>query len=215
MLFAFLYICTAFMDNATRYTIYFGDAHIVISASLPDGCSSQLSVDDSLSVSRAKVIKKVETDKFVTILSSNPAATFRLLASQFVEVRAAGGVVEDAKGRVLMINLRDRWDLPKGHIEKGEASRDAARREVLEETGVEAYIVDDEPLMTTLHAYDTYGRWELKRTDWWRMRAATTQLQAQKEEGIVDVVWCDDEELDERLKSSYPTIKAVIGALER
>jgi hypothetical protein len=76
-----------------------------------------------LSVSRAKVIKKVETDKFVTILSSAPEVTYRLFASQFVEVRAAGGVVEDEEESVLMIRLRDRWDLPKGHIEKGEISR--------------------------------------------------------------------------------------------
>ena len=203
------------MVNATKYTIYFGDARVEISASLPEGCSSQLSVDDRLSVSRAKVIKKVETDKFVTILSSDPEVTYRLFASQFVEVRAAGGVVEDEEGSVLMIRLRDRWDLPKGHIEKGEISRDAAVREVLEETGVEVCVVGDEPLMTTLHAYDTYGRWELKSTDWWRMRAATTQLRAQQEEGITDVVWCERSALGERLKMSYPTIKAVIDALER
>jgi ADP-ribose pyrophosphatase YjhB (NUDIX family) len=33
------------------------------------------------------------------------------------------------------------WVLPKGHIEPGEASEDAARREVLEETGVKGRLI--------------------------------------------------------------------------
>jgi ADP-ribose pyrophosphatase YjhB (NUDIX family) len=35
----------------------------------------------------------------------------------------------------------EEWVLPKGHIEPGEASEDAARREVLEETGVKGRII--------------------------------------------------------------------------
>ena len=201
------------MINATQYTIFFGDAKLVISNTLPAGCHSQLVADDTLSVSRAKIIKKVETDKFVTLLSSTPAATYRLFASWFVEVHASGGVVESEDGGVLFIRLRNRWDLPKGHVEAGELSRDAACREVLEETGVTAQIIGDGPLMTTLHAYDTYGRWELKRTDWWHMRAMNGVLCAQQEEGITDIMWCAPAELDEVLKRSYPTIKAVVGAL--
>lgn len=201
------------MTNATQYTIYFGDAKLVISNALPAGCQSMLVADDGLSISRAKLIKKVETDKFVTLLSSDPAATYRLFASQFVEVHASGGVVEAEDGGVLFIRLRNRWDLPKGHVEVGELSHDAACREVLEETGVEAQIVGDSPLMTTLHAYDTYGRWELKHTDWWRMRAIKGELCAQQEEGITGVMWCMPSQLDEVLKESYPTIKAVVDAL--
>ena len=44
-------------------------------------------------------------------------------------------------GQVLLIErgkgaLRGSWSLPGGHVEPGEPARDAARREVLEETGV-------------------------------------------------------------------------------
>ena len=57
----------------------------------------------------------------------------------------AGGVrvsVTDEQGRVLMVrhNYKDEdksiWMLPGGAIEEGETSRDAAIREVLEETGL-------------------------------------------------------------------------------
>lgn len=203
------------MKQSAPYTIYFGDARVDITSSQPDSGSSLLVVDDTLSVLRAKVIKKVETDKFVTILSPNPRQTFSLLAAQFVEVRAAGGVVINEGGELLMIYLRKRWDLPKGHIEDGESSAEAACREVLEETGVEAVVVDDKPLITTLHAYDTYGRWELKYTDWWRMTAVGGELRPQTEEGICGIGWYSGIGLAERLNSTYPTIKEVIGALKQ
>ena len=202
------------MLHSSEYTIYFGDAKVVITTSKPANCGTLLGVDDNLSVSRAKVIKKVETDKFVAILTPDAEHTFRALAEQFCMVRAAGGVVTNIRGELLLIYLRGRWDLPKGHVEPGEQSREAALREVREETGVEATIVGDKPLMTTLHAYDTYGRWELKSTDWWQMRASTATLKAQAEEGIVDVEWCGGAELSVRINASYPTIKEVVAALD-
>ena len=202
------------MLHSEEYTIYFGDAKVVIATSLPANCGAWLGVDDYLSVSRAKVIKKVETDKFVTILSPDPEQTFEALAEQFIRARAAGGVVTNSRGELLMIHLRGRWDLPKGHIEEGEASSEAALREVKEETGVDAEIVGSMPLRTTLHAYDTYGRWELKSTDWWQMRALSERLVAQAEEGIKGVEWCGGEELVERINRSYPTIKEVVATLE-
>ena len=202
------------MLHSREYTIYFGDAKVVITTSVPANCGVIIEVDDNLSVSRAKVIKKVETDKFVTILTPDVEQTFKALAEQFCVVRAAGGVVTNLRGELLVIYLRGRWDLPKGHIEPGEQSCVAALREVREETGVEAELVGSEPLMTTLHAYDTYGRWELKSTDWWQMRASTVALKAQAEEGIADVEWCGGAELDERINASYPTIKEVVAALD-
>ena len=58
---------------------------------------------------------------------------------------SAGGVVfkkEEKSVYILLIRVRDRWSFPKGNIEKNEKKEEAALREVKEETGVEAEIVD-------------------------------------------------------------------------
>jgi len=58
--------------------------------------------------------------------------------------RSAGGVVFDPDGNVLLILDRyGRWAFPKGHVEGGESDVQAAKREVREETGIEAEIVTD------------------------------------------------------------------------
>lgn len=52
-------------------------------------------------------------------------------------VESAGGVVLNPKGQVLVVNQNnDSWSLPKGHVDRGESAREAARREIYEESGV-------------------------------------------------------------------------------
>ena len=64
------------------------------------------------------------------------------------ETSAGGLVVHESAGRVVgaLIGRRDRrgrllWSLPKGHIEDGESTEEAAVREVAEETGIAGRIV--------------------------------------------------------------------------
>jgi|GEM_PF-480869 len=56
-------------------------------------------------------------------------------------VPAAGAVIADTDGRVLLVKRRaapqrGRWSIPGGRLEPGESFADAAAREVLEETGL-------------------------------------------------------------------------------
>ena len=49
-----------------------------------------------------------------------PIALVRCLKRRMRYVRAAGGIVADDSGRLLLILRNGRWDLPKGKVEPGE-----------------------------------------------------------------------------------------------
>ncbi len=52
---------------------------------------------------------------------------------------SAGGIVIKRSNGTKVLLIKDRfgkWTWPKGHIEKGETSEDAALREITEETGL-------------------------------------------------------------------------------
>lgn len=203
------------MKDNTTYTIYFGTTALHISTDKPSCDTCVVEADDNDNISRAKLLKKVESCKSILLHTSNVEQTFQRLCTEFKVVRAAGGVVESCNGELLMIRLRNRWDLPKGHIEAGEQSSNAALREVREETGIEAELLSNTPIYTTWHAYDTYGEWELKSTDWWHMRTMQAYTpEPQHDEGIVEARWFNRTERDIALADSYETIKEVVHALD-
>jgi ADP-ribose pyrophosphatase YjhB (NUDIX family) len=68
--------------------------------------------------------------------------------SQAEPVTAAGAVVLDGLGRVLLVRRGrppgvGQWTLPGGKLEPGETPAEAVLREVLEETGVRTRVVGD------------------------------------------------------------------------
>ena len=87
------------------------------------------------------------------------------------EVRAAGGVVwrAGAAGPEVLLVHRPRyddWSLPKGKLDPGETFEAAARREVLEETGVDATLGEE---LEPVRYRDNKGRPKLVR--YWVMPA--------------------------------------------
>lgn len=115
-------------------------------------------------------------------------------------VLAAGGIVlrrgKDPLFAVVRMRKRNDWVLPKGKLDHGETPRQAAEREVLEETG---HVVVVHEFIGTL-AYDSGGR--SKVVHFWRMEAEPRQtLPLMKDIRAVD--WLPLDEALQRLSRSY------------
>ena len=165
----------------------------------------------SSELSKATVLKIFETTNSIIVCDEAIEAVKERFFGEFKYVLAAGGVVHNERGESLMIYRNHRWDLPKGHVDGEESDEECAVREIAEETGVEgAKIVRF--LCNTLHSFDVYGVWEIKRTAWYELEANTTETKPQAEEGISCAKWCSEEEVAENLKATYPTIREVFAA---
>src|SRR3990167_10519187 len=66
----------------------------------------------------------------------------RIFAPQDKSFEQIEGEVGNWKVLVTQHSKHKGWDFPKGHLEIGESSEDAALREVKEETGVKAEIIE-------------------------------------------------------------------------
>lgn len=134
---------------------------------------------------------------------------YRRLCAEFREVNAAGGLVSNRRGDVLLIRRNGMWDLPKGHQEAGENIRVTAIREVGEETGI-SDIELGKLICITDHCYLRGGIWHLKHTWWYQMlHTSPVDFTPQKEEDISKVVWAAKSSLASFLKNTFPSIMEV------
>ncbi|MCY7352933.1 MAG: NUDIX domain-containing protein [Cytophagaceae bacterium] len=147
----------------------------------------------------------------VALQVANKKQAEEKLKSHFRVVKAAGGVIFNGDRVLLMYRLK-RWDLPKGKLDPNEKSRDAALREVEEETGILAEL--EEKICTTWHTYTQNNNRILKRTKWYRMSCLDDSAMApQWEENIERLAWMDKKEVQNALVDSYSSIRYVFERL--
>lgn len=72
------------------------------------------------------------------------------------EVRSCGVLVTlgDPIDRFLLMRHKDRWDLPKGHVDPGESDMETALREMVEETGIPVDAIALDPFFRFEHQYE-------------------------------------------------------------
>lgn len=124
---------------------------------------------------------------------------------------AAGAIVyrHTAEGlRFLLItDAYGHWTFPKGHLEAGETSTAAARREVAEETGVDGHLG---ALIDTIHYTVTKrGQTFDKQVDWYLLETQSDQVILQAEEGISAFQWEATDEVAALL--GYPQLRDVFA----
>jgi len=135
----------------------------------------------------------------------------KVFFKHFTAIEAAGGIVQNNKKELLFIYRLDKWDLPKGKMEKGEKPEEAALREVEEETGVTGLKLKKK-IGETYHTYDAFGKHFLKTTHWYYITCSATQnLVAQTEEDITAIKWVATKDIKDPLANTYPSIKDILG----
>jgi 8-oxo-dGTP pyrophosphatase MutT (NUDIX family) len=140
-------------------------------------------------------------------MASALASALSVLDVSDETVRAAGGVVhrEGASGVEVIVVHRPRYDdlsLPKGKLLRGESHRDAALREVKEETGFDCELEDELPEVAYV---DSLGRPKIVR--YWMMRAVAEETFHPTPE-VDEVRWVPLQEASEML--TYPHDRKLI-----
>lgn len=137
-------------------------------------------------------------------------ALLRELKNTYAPIEAAGGVVSNPDGGVLMIYRRGKWDLPKGKRDDGEGLEACAEREVIEETGLPELKIGDK-ICETYHVYTQDGTELLKTTHWYKMKTKKAfELHPQKEENILEARWVAEKKLGNYVHQSYEAIKEIL-----
>lgn len=176
---------------------------------------------NQLIVDTVNLSKKLLNERIHTFIEQNDGpdlilkclnvdTLFEELKSQFKYIEAAGGLIEQNR-KYLFIYRLNKWDLPKGKIDKGENPKQAAIRECEEECAITGLEIINE-LPSTYHIYPYKGTYALKTTYWFLMKSDFSgKLIPQTEENIEKVEWLDETTIkNEVIKNTYPSVLDLI-----
>ena len=106
-----------------------------------------------------------QENRLFYVLCDDAKKSLKKVIKNITLIKAAGGLVKNERDEYLFIYRHDKWDLPKGKIEKKEKTRAAAMREVEEECGIAVNKPEDK-ICKTYHAYIYKGEVVLKKSHW-------------------------------------------------
>lgn len=207
------------MDKVQIYKIYINEVEVILKA------TALLTIDDA-TTPKSLVIHYTGNKKhlldYINLLEKSfksrkliiHYSDFEKLKTDFKlyfsQISAGGGLVRNEFGEYLFIFRRGSWDLPKGKIEAKETKREAALREISEETGVKNMTII-EKIMVTRHTYrNNVGRRIIKKSHWYLVETKKQPLKPQKEEDIDKAVWMTIQDFLSKKRSVYPNILEVI-----
>jgi 8-oxo-dGTP pyrophosphatase MutT (NUDIX family) len=193
------------------YKVFFNQKPLILTNEIQEFSDTEPLIFIKYSSARQilKALKSTKSSK-VYLYHKNIDKLWKTFLKQFPIVEAAGGLVERTDNKFLFIFRNDKWDLPKGGVEKNELIIEAAKREVMEETGVGDLIVQNQ-LSETYHIFKKGKRYRLKKTYWFKMSTNYTgQLQPQIEEGISKTEWVSKVGIEGFLDDAFENIRIIV-----
>jgi len=193
------------------YKVFINDKLIILTDSLQN--QNELPFFIYQNVVLDEIIHKLKENSFkgAYLYALDLEKCWKDFKTHFKVVVAAGGLVKNSKEEILFIYRGNKWDLPKGRIEKGESLEKTAVREVEEECGISNLVLKSF-LTTTYHIFYQNKVRKLKETHWYLMYSDDTkELIPQAEEGITIAEFKSKIEIEEALKNSYANIKLVFS----
>lgn len=187
------------------YKVFFNEKVIYIKTEAQNS-EKCISIDEKSSIAPL-IINFINDDQDLILCSEKPEEVLEWIKDEFEYHEAAGGIVKNEDDELLFIQRLGFWDLPKGHIEKGESPEDAAYREIREECGISSHILK-EFIACTFHIYKMNGRMHIKKTHWFLfdMNDNSETFVPQVEEDIELVSWLGEDEIQLALLDSYQSI---------
>lgn len=191
------------------YKVFVNDSPLILTNRLSETVNGNYFLLNGSAIKTAiKALMKKKLDE-AFIYHPNDEEILRKFTKKIPMVVAAGGVVTNKNGKVLFIYRNEKWDLPKGKLDKGESLEECAVREVMEETGVQDLVIENF-LRTTYHVFKRNGKYKLKEVHWYAMKTSYDgKLKGEKKEGIVKVKWKGPQKIKEALDNSYTNIRVL------
>ncbi len=190
------------------YKVFYNEKALTLSEK-PVVNSKILSFNNEGQFEEALALLRNSSVSQVNIYHHNLERLWEKFKNYFAYLEAAGGLVQNPNHEILFIHRLDKWDLPKGKVEKGETTEIAAIREVEEECGINNLTLNN-LITVTYHIYFQENL-KLKATYWYEMfYDGNQELIPQTEEGIGIAEWKSPEELPEILNNTYENIKIVL-----
>jgi mutator protein MutT len=196
------------MKLIQMYKVFYNEKLIVLSEK-PVESNKSLKFNTESQFEEALAFLRNTSAKTINIYYHNLEKLWAVFRGYFDYLEAAGGVVKNPQNEILFIHRLNKWDLPKGKVEKGETTEIAAVREVSEECGINNLIVKG--LITKTHHIYFQHSLKLKTTYWYEMDyGGNEKLIPQTEEGIGIAAWKNQNEMQEILNNTYENIKIVL-----
>jgi 8-oxo-dGTP pyrophosphatase MutT (NUDIX family) len=195
------------------YTIFIHDVPIYLVGNLEFSSYQGFYYKDEITIKKLLSIAISGKYNAIYLYHEDLVVLWKEFKGFFKIEKAAGGLVKNKRDQVLFIYRFDKWDLPKGKIEKGEKKKHAAIREVEEECGISGLKIINK-LPRTFHIFQRNERETLKITYWYAMESNfKDELVPQEEEGITMVGFRGEEGIKEALKNTYGNIKLLFKNL--